>query len=578
MDDESSSRILLEETLRGWGHEVATAASAIEALACLGTDPALQLMITDWVMPDIDGLELCRMVRRLERAPYLHIIILTARSEREDLLEALEAGADAFLAKSYDLSELKAHLKVAQRIASLEETLAREAEVARQASQAKSDFLAGVSHEIRTPMNGVLGLSRILRQLPESSPQQREYAELIHQSAENLLVLLNDILDFSKIEAGKLDLVEAELSLEELVSESMAPFVARMGEVALVGVLAANLPRRVRGDRARLRQVLINLISNAVKYTERGAVTIRAEWSDHLRLSVEDTGCGVDPRLIPRLFEPFRQAEPQAGGTGLGLSICRRLLGLMGGSIELASTPGQGTRAVVSLPLEVVEPASELPPAPRGTAAVLARPYLREVLLAGARQAGFQPVLVASVEEGEQLAPELWLVDGLPERELVGRVLDVSGPRPLTSASLARALQADNRAEATPRSASLGLSVLAVEDNQINQIVLRLMLEEHGCEVVLAGDGPEAIGRFQEQPFDLVFMDLRLPGMDGVETTARLRALESEQGRRRSPIVALTAQALPSDRERCRGAGMDAFLAKPLVAEELAALLERYQP
>ncbi len=585
VDDESASRVLLEMTLREWGHEVTTAASAIEALACIGTDPTLQLMITDWVMPDIDGLELCRMVRKLDRTPYLHIAILTARSEKEDLLEALESGADAFLPKSYDLSELKSQLKVAQRIAHLEENLARQVVAAQAASQAKSDFLASVSHEIRTPMNGVLGLSRILRGLPDATPQQREYAELIHQSAENLLVLLNDILDFSKIEAGKLDLVQADFSVEEVVAESMAPFVARVGNVALTAILPANLPRLVRGDRGRLRQVLLNLISNAVKFTEKGAITLRVETGAKLRFSVEDTGCGVAPEVVSMLFEPFRQADPaDSGGTGLGLSICRRLVELMGGQIDFASTQGQGSTVTFTVDCPVVEAAAEKPPSPRGVAGVLAGPFYREVLLTGARQAGYQPVVVATSQE---LEPEVWLVEGTPDPWPQGRVLVTAGEgapgeaqslgRPLTSAGVRRALLDGQKAAPVKAESALGLNILAVEDNRVNQTVLRLMLEEHGCSVTLASSGAEALEKVKDKTYDLIFMDLRMPGMNGLETTTRLRADEKAQGRPASPIVALTAQALPEDREACMKAGMDGFLSKPLVAEELATLLETYR-
>lgn len=588
VDDEGASRALLEMTLREWGHEVTTAASAIEALACLGTDPAIQLMITDWVMPDIDGLELCRMVRKLDRTPYLHIAILTARSEKEDLLEALESGADAFLPKSYDLSELKAQIKVAQRIASLEENLAQQVVVAQAASQAKSDFLASVSHEIRTPMNGVLGLSRILKGLPDTSPQQREYAELIHQSAENLLVLLNDILDFSKIEAGRLELVSAEFSPEEVIAEAMAPFVTRVQKVALTALLPATLPRRVQGDRARLRQVLLNLISNAVKFTEKGAITVRVEMADRLRFSVEDTGCGVEPEVIPTLFEPFRQAGPaEAGGTGLGLSICRRLVELMGGTIDFVSTPGQGSTVTFSVDFPVVQAADEKAPPPRGVAAVLAGPFYREVLVMGARQAGFQPVTVSSLQEGEELQPELWLVEGQRESWPSGRVLSPGGGelpegvqalgRPLTTAAVRRALLEGPSVATAPDLASLGLDILAVEDNRVNQTVLRLMLEEHGCSVTLAGNGQEALDRIREKTYDLIFMDLRMPGMDGLQTTRQVRQVEKEEGRTASPIVALTAQALPEDRDRCKEAGMDGFLSKPLVADELASILQRYR-
>ena len=232
----------------------------------------------------------------------------------------------------------------------------------------------------------------------------------------------------------------------------------------------------------------------------------------------------------------------------------------------------------------VVEAAAEKPPSPRGVAGVLAGPFYREVLLTGARQAGYQPVVVATSQE---LEPEVWLVEGTPDPWPQGRVLVTAGEgapgeaqslgRPLTTAGVRRALLDGQKAAPVKAESALGLNILAVEDNRVNQTVLRLMLEEHGCSVTLASSGAEALEKVKDKTYDLIFMDLRMPGMNGLETTTRLRADEKAQGRPASPIVALTAQALPEDREACMKAGMDGFLSKPLVAEELATLLETYR-
>ncbi len=583
VDDDSTTRLFLAETLSSWGYEVIPASSAIEALACVQADPGIRLMITDWMMPDMDGLELCRMVRQYSR--YIYVVIQTVRNEKTDMLEALEAGADAFLPKSYNLSELRAQLKVAERLAGLEDSLAQQVVAAQQASQAKSEFLARVSHEIRTPMNGVLGMSRLLLGLSDLTARQREYGELIYHSAENLLVLLNDILDFSKAEAGRLEIRNLEFDPEEVLEQALTPFVARASEsqVALSAVLPPGLPQRLQGDPARLRQVLINLVSNSLKYTLQGHVTVRVTMGPSIRFEIEDTGSGIPLDFQQHVFEPFAQAPDAAGGTGLGLAICRRLVELMGGTIGLTSLPGKGTTVTFELPMATVTPATASPP--NGKKARLVAPgHYREALEAGAQQAGY-----SLVEEGEAdlylLGPQ---VNGqvLPPGRKVALPADTPDqpelkdvellPRPVLSTRISRHLlgQAGVHGEDEGEVPMLGLRILVVEDNRINQTVIRLMLEERGCSVTLAGDGPTALDRFTEAEYDLVFMDLRLPGWDGLEVTRRLRALEREQNRIRIPILALTAQAHPEDRERAEASGMDGLLVKPIVVEQLTATLK----
>jgi len=583
VDDDSTTRLFLEETLSSWGYQVVPASSAIEALACVQADPGIRLMITDWMMPDMDGLELCRMVRQYSR--YIYVVIQTVRNEKTDMLEALEAGADAFLPKSYNLSELRAQLKVAERLAGLEDSLAQQVVAAQQASQAKSEFLARVSHEIRTPMNGVLGMSRLLLGLPDLTARQREYGELIFHSAENLLVLLNDILDFSKAEAGRLEIRNLEFDPEEVVEQSLTPFVARASEsqVALSAVLPPGLPQRLQGDPARLRQVLINLVSNSLKHTLQGHVTVRMTMGPPVRFEVEDTGSGIPLEFQPQVFEPFAQAPDAAAGTGLGLAICRRLVELMGGTIQLVSEPGRGTTVTFDLPMETLAPAPS-PPGNGKTARLIQPGFYREALEAGARQAGYKVIeegeadvyLLGTQLNGQTLPPgrKVALPADQPDHPELADVELL--PRPVISTRIGRHLLGQGEGQDAEESEvpTLGLRILVVEDNRINQTVIRLMLEERGCAVTLAGDGPTALDQFTDAEFDLVFMDLRLPGWDGLEVTRRLRALEREQGRRRIPIVALTAQAHPEDRERATAAGMDGLLVKPIVVEQLTATLK----
>jgi CheY-like chemotaxis protein len=472
---------------------------------------------------------------------------------------------------------------------------------ARAANRAKSDFLATMSHEIRTPMNGVIGMASLLEDT-RLSAEQLHYVKTIRQSGDALVGLIDDVLDFSKLEAGQLEIERREfspLALVENVLDLMEPAASRK-KLRMEMDIRGDPPSLIHGDPTRLRQVLLNLTGNAIKFTQSGRVTLRLVGlaGDRLRFEAHDTGIGVAQEKRDRLFQVFSQVDSSItrrfGGSGLGLAISKRVVEAMGGQIDFDSAPGVGSRFWFEIPVEPAL-AAPSPSAPRKKAALVCSVERgRESAAAVLAASGFDLVDLGAAEWvfidaeqessfGSPLDPETKMVAfGVDGAHGETRFAAVIGGA-LTPGRLARmsaSLQptgcsGDDPGESVTTS-SRRLKILVSDDIEINQQVLGGLLRRLGHEVSMADNGLVAVQMVENNDFDMIFMDVHMPGMDGLEATRRIRAMSGAKASVR--IVAVTASALASDVESCREAGMDDFLPKPINRKKLTALLEKTGP
>ncbi len=523
VDDNPNNLQVLGSILSTKGYKIALAKSGTEALEFIAKEPP-DLVFLDIMMPDMNGFEVCEKLKSQEETRMLPIIFVSALSNPQHKVKAFETGGVDYITKPFNMAEvverarvqlelkstreeyMKTNRQLLQQINArekLEEELRKAKEIAEQTTRTKSNFLASMSHEIRTPMNGIMATASLLKNTPLNEIQ-KDYVDIIDYSANNLLTIINDILDISKIEAGQITLEHIDFNLHNVVNETLKLLnpKAKEKEINFQAKIDESVPLYAKGDPIRLKQVVINLTNNAIKFTPVGSVTIEVETIEKTEenrkylFKIKDTGIGIPEHAKDNLFKEYLQAEISTarhfGGTGLGLSISKKLVELMNGEIGFESHEGKGSTF------------------------------------------WFTVVLAIGKEPPYDLENEIPLRNGDHHK----------------------------------------LSILIAEDNLVNQKVAIATLKNMGYKLEVADDGRIALDMHKKNQYDVILMDIQMPVMDGFEATRLIREWEAEQDTgKKVKIIAMTANAMKEDRQKCLDAGMDEYISKPFKSIELARIL-----
>ena len=506
VDDMSVNIDLMKSVLSKKDYQIVAARNGKSALAKAKANQ-FDLILLDIILPDIDGFEVCAAIKGNKRNAETPIIFLTGQRDNESLIKGFKLGAVDYILKPFSEEELLARVHLHLSLARTQEELVKAKVKAEEAAKAKAMFLANMSHEIRTPLNGIVGMIDILKQT-ELDKQQDDYLDIIDISSETLLMIINDILDFSKIEAGQISFEKIKFDIKNEIDEvrKLLSYKTKQKNLNFAVEIADNVPVKLLGDPLRLKQILINLSNNAIKFTEKGFVNIKVSldkdfgYQYRLRFEVADSGIGISTENQKKLFESFSQADSSTtrkfGGTGLGLAISKRLANLMNGEIGVVSEEGIGST--------------------------------------------------------------FWFTSVLEDGHVINDKDDLD-QLPLTHDKSTKKL-----------------NVLLAEDNIINQKVAILNIKKLGHEVELAHNGVVAVDIFAKNNFDLILMDIQMPGMDGLEATKAIRKIERDRKEENPiPIIAITANMYTDDIKRFLESGMNAHLGKPFKPDDLEDIIRK---